>query len=143
MGEGSAYDVERDDWLTDPNQAEAYVEETGIDCLAVAIGTAHGEYKGTPHLDFERLAQIRQVVSVPLVLHGGSGTGDENLVKACQIGISKVNMATWLNRAGLAAMLASDCLEHKSIIETYRELKRGYKELLLHYMELFGQCNRV
>lgn len=60
------------------------MEETGIDCLAVAIGTAHGRYHGTPHIDFDLLKQITDIVDIPLV-HGGSGTGDENLRKAVKM----------------------------------------------------------
>ena len=88
------------DMLTDPAQAEDYIRRTGIDCLAVAIGTAHGAYVGTPHLDFERLTAIKERIQFPLVLHGGSGTGDENIAKACRLGINKVNVCNEL----LAAM---------------------------------------
>ncbi|MFH0963819.1 MAG: class II fructose-bisphosphate aldolase [Planctomycetota bacterium] len=79
---------------TDPQDAQRYVEETGIDALAVAIGNAHGFYQGTPTLDFERLAAIRERVSVPLVLHGGTGIPEELLRKAIGLGIAKVNVAT-------------------------------------------------
>ena len=65
--------------FTRPDEALAFVRETGVDALAVAIGTAHGAYKDTPQLQFELLEQLRDIVPVPLVLHGGSGTGDENL----------------------------------------------------------------
>ena len=73
-GEGNPY--------TDPMEAKQFVEETGIDSLAVAIGTAHGVYKGTPKLDVERLSEIRKVVSIPLVLHGTSGVPDD-AVREC------------------------------------------------------------
>lgn len=82
--------------LTDPSIALDFVEKTGIDSLAVAIGTAHGVYKSEPELDFERLAKINQLVSVPLVLHGASGVPDESLIKAIEKGISKINIATEL-----------------------------------------------
>lgn len=78
--------------LTQPDQAQKFVELTGTDCLAVAIGTVHGEYKGEPHIDFDRLAAIDKAVSVPLVIHGGSGTGDENIKKAVSLGIRKINV---------------------------------------------------
>jgi len=88
-----------EDTCTDPKEAIQFVERTGIDSLAVAIGTAHGFYKGTPKLEFERLAQIRNNVSVPLVLHGSSGISDEDVIKAISLGICKVNFATELRVA--------------------------------------------
>lgn len=88
-----------EDTCTDPVEAIEFVERTGVDSLAVAIGTAHGFYKGTPKLEFERLAQIRDVVSVPLVLHGSSGIPDEDVIKAISLGICKVNFATELRVA--------------------------------------------
>ncbi len=88
-----------EDACTDPAEAIQFVEKTGIDSLAVAIGTAHGFYKGTPKLEFERLAEIRNNVSVPLVLHGSSGIPDEDVIKAISLGICKVNFATELRVA--------------------------------------------
>ena len=79
---------------TDPDTAREFVEATGIDSLAVAIGTAHGLYKGTPKLDFERLEKIRAQVSIPLVLHGASDVPDDLVQKAIALGICKVNVAT-------------------------------------------------
>lgn len=90
---------EGEDTCTDPAEAIRFVEETGIDSLAVAIGTAHGFYKGTPKLEFERLAEIRNSVAVPLVLHGSSGIPDEDVKKAISLGICKVNFATELRVA--------------------------------------------
>ncbi|AAK80894.1 tagatose 1,6-diphosphate aldolase GatY/KbaY [Clostridium acetobutylicum] len=85
---------EKDAMYTNPDAAKEFVERTGIDSLAVAIGTAHGLYKGEPKLDFERLKEIREKVDVPLVLHGASDV-PENLVKrAIELGICKVNIAT-------------------------------------------------
>lgn len=88
-----------EDTCTDPMEAVRFVEESGIDSLAVAIGTAHGFYKGVPKLEFERLSEIRNNVSVPLVLHGSSGVPDEDVVKAISLGICKVNFATELRVA--------------------------------------------
>ena len=87
---------EADAFFTDPKEAEIFVRETGIDSLAVAIGTAHGMYKSTPKLDFERLAQIRKVIEIPLVLHGASGVPKEMVQEAIRLGICKVNVATEL-----------------------------------------------
>lgn len=79
---------------TDPDAALEFVERTNIDSLAIAIGTAHGLYKGTPKLDFDRLIKIKEKVSVPLVLHGASDVPDELVKKAISLGICKVNVAT-------------------------------------------------
>lgn len=97
---------EADAFFTDPKEAEIFVRETGIDSLAVAIGTAHGMYKSTPKLDFERLAQIRKVIEVPLVLHGASGVPKEMVQEAIRLGICKVNVATELKN------IFSDSLKH-------------------------------
>jgi tagatose bisphosphate family class II aldolase len=87
---------EREAAFTVPEEALSFIESTGVDTLAVAIGTAHGVYKGEPRLDFERLARIRDLVDIPLVLHGGSGVPDESIRKAIAGGICKVNIATEL-----------------------------------------------
>lgn len=87
---------EKDSKYTNPSQAANFVKRTGIDSLAVAIGTAHGLYKEEPKLDFERLKEIREVVDIPLVLHGASGVPEESVRKAISLGITKVNIATEL-----------------------------------------------
>ncbi|OCG71758.1 class II aldolase, tagatose bisphosphate family [Gilliamella sp. Occ3-1] len=89
----------KDSAFTDPNAAKEYVERTGIDSLAVAIGSAHGMYKGEPKLDFERLAKIRNKVDIPLVLHGASGIPEAMVKKSISLGICKVNVATELKIA--------------------------------------------
>ena len=90
---------ERDAMLTDPQEAKKFVDSTGVDSLAVAIGTAHGQYKGEPKLDFERLAKIKEVVKIPIVLHGSSGVPDEALEKAISLGVRKVNIDTNIREA--------------------------------------------
>lgn len=79
---------------TEVDAAARFVKETGVDSLAVSIGTSHGRYKGTPVINFERLAEINAAVDVPLVIHGGSGSGDENLRRCVEGGITKVNLFT-------------------------------------------------
>ena len=90
-GEGNGYTV--------PEEAAEFVEKTGVDFLAVAIGTAHGVYKGVPKLDLERISRIRELVSVPLVLHGTSGVPDETVRECIARGMCKVNYATDLRIA--------------------------------------------
>ncbi|WP_123054567.1 tagatose bisphosphate family class II aldolase [Clostridium sp. JN-1] len=85
---------EKDAMYTNPDSAKEFVERTGIDSLAVAIGTAHGLYKGKPKLDFDRLKEIRAKVDIPLVLHGASDVPEDLVKKAIKFGICKVNIAT-------------------------------------------------
>lgn len=97
VGEESAF-------LTDPQEAKRFVELTGVDSLAVAIGTAHGLYTRRPKIDFKRLSEIRDVVDIPLVLHGASDVPDEYVRRAIELGICKVNVATELKIAFAAAV---------------------------------------
>lgn len=87
------------DTNTDPMEAKDFVERTQVDSLAVAIGTAHGFYEGTPVLDKERITEIKKVVSVPLVLHGSSGLSDGDVRECVERGMCKVNFATELRAA--------------------------------------------
>lgn len=87
---------EKEATFTVPSEAVDFVKQTGIDILAIAIGTAHGMYKGEPKLDFDRLHEIKDLVSLPLVLHGASGVPDDSVIKSIAGGICKVNIATEL-----------------------------------------------
>lgn len=84
---------------TDVDEARSFVKQTNVDILAIAIGTAHGFYKGEPKLDFDRIASIREATGVPLVLHGGSGVPEESVRRAISLGMCKVNFATELRFA--------------------------------------------
>lgn len=94
VGAAAQADDKNEDLYTKPEAAQKFCRETGVDSLAVSIGNAHGQYRVTPKLDFERLAQIRAAVSVPLVLHGGSGIPDDQLLRAFSGGIRKFNLGT-------------------------------------------------
>lgn len=94
---------EKEALFTDPVEAERFVAETKVDALAIAIGTSHGQYKGVPKLDFERLMEIRKRVDVPIVLHGSSGVPDEAIQKAISLGVCKVNIDTNIREAFVAA----------------------------------------
>ncbi|EML1936990.1 MULTISPECIES: tagatose bisphosphate family class II aldolase [Providencia] len=96
----------KDSFYTDPMAAKEYITRTGIDSLAVAIGSAHGLYHGEPHLDFERLAAIKQQVDIPLVLHGASGIPENMIKRAISLGVCKVNVATDLKIAFADAVKA-------------------------------------
>ncbi|MDX1301349.1 tagatose bisphosphate family class II aldolase [Photobacterium sp.] len=89
----------KDALYTDPEAALEFVNRTGIDSLAIAIGTAHGMYKEEPRLDFDRLGIIRSKTDVPLVLHGASGVPDADVRRCIELGITKVNVATELKIA--------------------------------------------
>lgn len=99
---------------TDPNDARDFAEKTGIDALACAFGTAHGLYKKAPKLDFERLKKIGQMVSIPLVMHGGSGVNPADYIKSIKLGIRKINCYTYMAKAGGTAVdaLKKDMLYH-------------------------------
>ena len=116
---------------TDPEEAKQFVEKTGVDSLAVAIGTAHGVYKGEPKLDIDRLSEIRQVVDIPLVLHGTSGVPDETVEKCSERGICKVNYATDLRIAfskGVKEVLDKnpDTIDPKKYSSLGREYVKEY-----------------
>lgn len=91
--------LEKEAMMTDPEEAKIFVEQTGVDSLAVAIGTAHGQYKFDPELDFDRLAKIRSLVNIPIVLHGSSGVPDKDIQKAISLGVRKVNIDTNIREA--------------------------------------------
>lgn len=90
---------ERDALFTDPGEAATFVRETGVDSLAIAIGTAHGQYKGIPELDFPRLEKIKSLVNIPIVLHGSSGVPDDAIREAIRLGVRKVNIDTNIREA--------------------------------------------
>ena len=93
---------------TDPDMAKKFVEETGIDALACAFGTAHGLYLKAPKLDFARLDKIRSLVSVPLVMHGGSGVSPEDYKKVIALGVRKINYYSYMAKAGATAVKAME-----------------------------------
>ncbi|MCF0112101.1 MAG: class II fructose-bisphosphate aldolase [Erysipelotrichaceae bacterium] len=138
VGMADRYEEDRNAALTSPETAKKFVEETGVDCLAVAIGTAHGAYaKGqAPYLDFDRLSQIKKAVGIPLVLHGSSGTDSEDLWKVCRMGINKVNIANDLCRAACDAAKAADFEGNKAYgfyDVTYSAVKEKLKEMIAVY----------
>lgn len=119
------------DPYTDPEQAAEFVKLTGVDSLAIAIGTAHGVYKGEPKLDLDRLGEIRKVVDVSLVLHGTSGVPDETVKECVKRGICKVNYATDLRIAfskGVKSVMAAnpDVFDPKKYNAAGREEVKEY-----------------
>ena len=142
VGEAAQGDESLENMYTTVAEAKEYLENTGVDALAVAIGSAHGVYKKKPKLNIERLKEIAGAVSVPLVLHGGSGLSDDDFKNTIRNGIAKVNILTDLCLAGERAM--KDGAEKKlGYLET-RNLKVEYiKEAVKHKMSLFGSVNKA
>ena len=130
-------------FLTDPDEACRFVQETGVDALAVAIGTAHGVYKGEQRLAFARLEEINRQVDVPLVLHGASGLSDEAIRQAIELGITKINIDTEIRQAfaqGVREVLEEDPdeIDPRRILGPARE---RMQEVVQRKMRLFG-CSR-
>ena len=130
-GEGNPY--------TDPQEAKTFAEATGVDSLAVAIGTAHGVYKGIPKLDLERLREIRKVVSVPLVLHGTSGVPDDTVRECIRRGICKVNYATDL-RIAFSHGVSTFLQEHQETIDPKKYNAQGREEVKQYVMSKIKVC---
>ena len=143
--EDTASVSEREASMTDPDQAAEFVERTGVDALAVAIGNAHGWYKGRPDLDFDRLRVIKSKVSTFLVLHGASGIPDDMIREAGSIGVDKINIDTEVRdafRQAVAGFVSSnpDVIDPRKILMPAREAMR---EVVARKMRLFGSAGKA
>ncbi|KGL57471.1 ketose 1,6-bisphosphate aldolase [Pantoea ananatis] len=145
--EGGALFGEADsEKFTDPRLAAEFVRETGIDTLAVAIGNAHGKYKGEPKLDFDRLAAIRGQTGVPLVLHGGSGISDADFRRAISLGIHKINFYTGMSQAALDAVersLASRNTRYDEFAELLMAVENAICDTVMQQMKIFGSVGQA
>lgn len=142
VGNADTEDNSDADGYTTVKEARDYLEATGVDALAIAIGTAHGAYKHRPKLDFERLTEIRNAVDVPLVLHGGSGLTDEDFATAVRLGIAKVNIFTDLCEAGKDAMRKG--LDENLAYLAIRDRKvEAIKQAVKRKMMLFGSQGKA
>ena len=123
---------------TTVEEAKTFAEATAVDSLAVSIGTSHGVYKSNkaPELNFTRLRELAAAVPVPLVLHGGSGTGDENLRRAVREGIAKLNIYTDFLTGAMAEIKAAHT---DSLIETQKAADEGMRRVLTHYINLISK----
>lgn len=130
-----------DSIYTEPEQARDFAQRTGVDALAVAIGTAHGAYKEKPRLDIGRLAEISRTVPVPLVLHGGSGLSDEDFKNCVANGISKINIFTDINCA--AAKAAHDFYKEEcGLTDIQNQITEAVKQETMKKMRIFGSAGR-
>jgi fructose-bisphosphate aldolase class II len=146
QAEGSMEEGSDEILYTDPEEAKKFVELTGIDTLAVAIGTAHGIYPKDrkPKLQLDRLKQIQSLVSIPLVLHGGSDNTDEEVAESIRFGISKVNISSEMKRAFFNRLRENLAESPKGFEPTqlFPSCIDAAKELILKKMQLFGSVDK-
>lgn len=135
---------EKDATFTNPQEAKRFVEETGVDYLAIAVGTAHGVYEGEPKLDFDRIEEIRNIIDIPLVLHGSSGVPEASLKKAISLGVCKINIDTDI-RASFARTVKEYLEKNPDQIDPRKILgpaTETMKRTIMEKMEIFGSVNR-
>ncbi len=142
VGQADTGDNAATDRYTTPVEAVSFADATGVDALAVAIGTAHGAYKMKPRLDLERLRAIRAAVDVPLVLHGGSGLSDDDFRSTIREGIAKVNIFTDLCLAGEAAMKEA-AAAGLGYLDTRTKRVDAIRRAVETKMHLFGSVGRA
>lgn len=137
VGSGVNYENHEntDSIYTELADAENFIQETAVDSLAISIGTAHGFYKGTPQINFERLQEIKEACKTPLVLHGGSSSGDENLHGCATKGIAKVNIFTDFISAAQQALSQEESGE---FFQQHKVAYQGMADTLAHYYEVFA-----
>ena len=141
--EGDSHLEDPSKYFTDPKLAKDFVEKTGVDALAIAVGNAHGAYKLPPKLDFERIRTIANTVDVPLVLHGGSGLTDDDFRQAIHDGISKVNIFTDINVAAVEAEFKKFTDMNKGIIDLIPAAVEAVKQETLKKMKLFSSNGKA
>ena len=136
VGAGENYENHEtsDSQYTTVEEAKKFAEETGVDSLAISIGTAHGMYKGIPEINFDRLKEIAAAVDTPLVLHGGSSSGDENLNRCATNGITKINIFSDLL---VAAKEEIDNNKPETYLDVKALSKQGMQKCLEHYYAVF------
>lgn len=141
--EGANFTV--NDMYTNPKEALRFVRETGIDALAISIGSSHGNYPEgmVPKFDFERLKTIKELTKMPLVLHGGSGSGEDNILKSVKYGINKINVGCDFMNANIAAIKAR--LKENPDINYYvlmHQVEQDSINLVRYYIKLSGSQNK-
>ncbi len=139
VGQTESCDNDATDMYTTPEEAVSFLDATGVDALAIAIGTAHGVYKSKPKLDIERLKLIRSKIETPLVLHGGSGLTDDDFKNAIAGGIAKINIFTDLCVAGKNAIKTSTA----DYLDMRNEKVTAMKNAVINKMMLFGSVGKA
>jgi fructose-bisphosphate aldolase class II len=131
--------------LANPEEAIRFYEETGVDCLAIAVGTAHGMYKGEPNIRFDIIEKVAKAIPVPIVLHGGSGVPDESIRKAIQCGVGKINVNTENQIACTDAI--REVLNNDAKVYDPRKYmtpaRNAMKEVVRSKIRLFGSNNQA
>ncbi len=136
--------AEKEAKMTNPDQAVEFVVATGVDALAVTIGNVHGEYKSPPRLDFERLARIRQNLSIPLVLHGASGLPAEMISRSIQLGVCKFNVNTEVRQAYMATLASRVCGDtEQDLLEVTQAAIAAMQSVIMEKMRLFGSDSKA
>jgi fructose-bisphosphate aldolase class II len=128
--------------FTDPVKAEEFVSLTDIDALAISIGNVHGAYQGEPRIDFDRLREIDNRVQVPLVLHGSSGIGEENLSRAVQLGIRKINLYSEIIHTVHKHLQTALEVHFGNPVELCLARQEGIKEVLGKYLQFSGSTQK-
>lgn len=126
---------------TDPEAARKFVEQTNVDCLAIAFGTAHGIYLTKPELNLNRVSEIAEVVDIPLVMHGGSGVSKEDMQTAIKNGICKINYFAYMNKSGgekVEEYITSLGSEIPFFDEISKKGIEGMKENVVESMKVFS-----
>jgi fructose-bisphosphate aldolase class II len=138
--EGDLISIASKALYTNIEQAKIFVEETNIDALAVAIGNSHGKYKGDPVLDFDLLADLKNITGIPLVLHGGSGISTEGFHKAIDLGISKINFYTGMSQVALSTLkqeLDKESAGYNDFPEIMTKVKQSVQEIVEAQIQIF------
>ena len=140
VGVGSEYQTfgAQGKGFTDPAAVERFVSETGVDFLAIAIGTAHGLYEGEPHIDLDLLREIRRRVDIPLVLHGGTGLSEEQFKAAVAGGISKINIFTDLAMSAGSRMVEAAKGDKPSYFGMINQVREAFLDRCRWYIDVFG-----
>lgn len=147
IGGAEANIMKEEDAFTNPDEAKDFVDKTAIDALAISIGNVHGNYKGEPKLDFDRLETIAKLTNIPLVLHGGSGIYDDDFRKAVSLGICKINFYTGNCKSASKAIVdfAKDdpITKGTDVMNLIKGIRKNVFETTCHNMDVFGSSGKA
>jgi fructose-bisphosphate aldolase, class II len=137
--------AEEDASLANPEEAIRFYEETGVDCLAIAVGTAHGLYKGEPKIHYDIIQKVANAIPVPLVLHGGSGVPDEAIRESIKSGAGKINVNTE-NQVACTQAIRDALNKNAEVIDPRKYLtpaRKAMQEVVQEKIRLFGSSNQA